>query len=95
MTFETYPEDYSPSRPFHVEIQTKEDGTRSVRLFKGQYYADAAYPDFNPEGEVHPWNLGIYGNLIETKGIVSFWTQEFLEYLVNSLNDKYEKEIKK
>jgi hypothetical protein len=95
MTFKTYPEDYSKTRPFHVEFQIKENGVKSIRLLKANYYESEVVLPFNPTGEVHPWNLGLYGDLVKTNGCICFWTEEFLRFMIDALNDKFEKEARK
>lgn len=44
----------------------------------------------NPEG--HPWNLSFEGEVWE-KNLVALATEKMLKFMVDAMNDKYEKEV--
>lgn len=84
--FYTYPETYSPDRPFFLEIWER-NGKTTYQTFRAQYL------DYN-KYEVHPWNLGLEGEFVNSD-YISFFTKDFLKYTVDALNDKFERDRNK
>lgn len=92
MNLEIYPKSYSKQRPFFVEIQ-EENGVKSIRVFKANYMFDTT--PWNETGEAHPWNLDVYTDLIDTDkypAAITFWKEDFVKWVIDAMNDKYEKE---
>lgn len=96
-----YPEKHSQSRPFFVEIRT-ENNIKSFQLFQANYFYTeeewetvSKHPFLN--NEVHPWNLGLEGDLIDIRypDSVCFWKEDFIKFVVDAMNDKFEKDYKK
>lgn len=46
----------------------------------------------------HPWNLDVYEKLINIQiypHAVTFWREDFIKWVIDAMNDKYEKEHSK
>ena len=97
---EYYPDKHSHQRPFWAEIETFE-GAKFVQMFQANYIPGEHHWPKGMEvlewmghacGECHPWNLDLEGSLFDRPGIVSFWATPFIKFVVDAMNDKYEKE---
>lgn len=97
---EVYPKNYSHSRPFFVEI-TKEENKKTFQLFRANYlYSEKEWEKLDKvpllNNEVHPWNLGLEGELLDEKypNSVTFWREDFVKFMVDCLNNEFEKNFK-
>lgn len=102
---ELYPKNYSQSRPFFLEIR-KEGGKKTFQLFRAQYlYPELIYDflidsgeiDFLTQNEVHPYNLGLEGELYDEifPDSITFFREDFIKFMVDGLNDRFELELSK
>lgn len=85
MNLEIYPQDYSKHKPFFVEFRT-ENNKESFCFFRANFVENFR-DSFNPEGEMHPWNMGLEGELVSVG--VTFWRKDFVKYFVDCLNACY------
>lgn len=100
MELSFYPPTHSEVRPFFVEIRKIGD-KKTFQLFRAQYlYPELVYDflidsgeiDFLTQNEVHPYNLGLEGELYDEifPDSVTFFREDFIKFMVDSMNDKYE-----
>lgn len=105
MELSFYPSTHSENRPFFVEIRKTSD-KKTFQLFRAQYlYPEIIYDalidsgeiDFLTQNEVHPYNLGLEGELYDEKypNSVTFWSENFIKFMIDGLNDRSELEFSK
>jgi hypothetical protein len=100
---EYHPIKRSNKRPFYVEITTEND-VKNIRVFKSHFlYSEEKWEEMKAtnhplmQNEVHPWNLDVYEELVDLKkypNIITFWTEPFVKFMIDALNDKYEREYR-
>jgi hypothetical protein len=103
--FEFYPEEKNNEiNPFYVEFHQFDNGPITWTLFKEQsIYSDEQWESIQKETNRdfdmfkltrwgHPWNLG--GGEVDRDGCMGF-TKDFLKFMVEALNEKYQREINK
>jgi len=95
VNLEFYPEKRIRQRPYYFEYNVEKN---KVRLFKENWLSkEEQIGPFGDMSLVHPWNLDLEGPFLEKEFpyIVSFWTRPFWVFMVDSLNDKFEKQYDK
>lgn len=100
MELSFYPPTHSENRPYFIEIRKTGD-KKTFQLFRAQYLypeiifdalIDSGEIDFLTQNEVHPYNLGLEGELIDEKypNAITFRREDFIKFMVDSMNDRYE-----
>lgn len=103
MELSFYPSTHSEIRPFFVEIRKTGD-KKTFQLFRAQYlYPEMIYDalidsgeiDFLTQNEVHPFNLGLEGELLDEifPDSVTFFREDFIKFMIDGLNDRFELEF--